>query len=1211
MKFSHLHVHTQFSLLDGAASIKNLYKKAIADGMPALAISDHGNMFGAFEFVKEAYNHKNDDGTLKVKPIVGCEFYITTDRHRKTFSKEEKDPRHHQILLAKNATGYKNLVKLTSLGYIEGMYSKYPRIDKELIHKYHEGLIATTCCLGALVPQTILKKGEAEGENEFKWWLNIFQEDYYVELQRHGIPEQEKVNEVLLKFAKKYNVKVIASNDSHYVDQKDFNAHDILLCINTGEKQSTPALREFTDDDVFAKNKRFAFPNDQFYLKTGAEMSKVFEDLPEAIDNTNEIIGKVDLLNLKRDILLPHFTVPANYKTQDEYLAHLTWSGAKERYKILTPEAEERLSFELGIIEKMGFAGYFLIVSDFIKAGRDMGVFIGPGRGSAAGSAVAYCIGITNIDPIKYNLLFERFLNPERKSMPDIDTDFDDEGRQKVLDYVVQKYGKNQVAQIITYGTMAAKSSIADVSRVMDLPLAESRAISKLVPERPGINLKRLLHAPFTIKEANASTGSAGEKSLEEKEQLQADDIENVKKLREIYKGNDLQSKILHEAEILEGSVRNTGIHASAIIIAPKDLTELLPVATSKESELWLTQIEGNSIEEAGVIKMDFLGLKTLSILKTALQLIKQNHGIEIDIDAIPLDDEKTYKLYQQGDTNGTFQFESPGMQKYLRELKPDKFADLIAMNALYRPGPMAYIPEYVDRKHGKKQVVYDLADMEEFLKETYGITVYQEQVMLLSQKLAGFSKGDADVLRKAMGKKQKAVLDKMKVQFVEGATAKGHDKNILEKVWTDWEAFAQYAFNKSHSTCYAFVAYQTAYLKAHYPSEYMAAVLNHAGSIDKITFFMEECKRMGLKVLGPDINESQNGFAVNAKGEIRFGFSGLKGVGENAIQHIIEERNKHGHYTSIYDLAKRVNHRNANKKSLESLIYSGAFDCFKDITRAQYFFQAPGDIQGLEKVLKFGSVYQAQNANATNTLFGDMQMPDIVPPKLPVCEPWPLAVQLDYEKEVTGMFMSGHPLDNYKFEMRHYNITPLADYVEFKMAVNTHPNPAKSFRLAGLVVDAQHRLTKKGKNFAVLSVEDYSGKAEFMLWSEDYVKYTNYLDKGLIVMIEGAFRQRYDGQSYDFSINKLHLLDTVKSTLTKQVVIDVEPQFINEEMVDFIDTNIKSNPGKTSIKFNVIDSRNKFKVGMYTLEKSVTMNDDLAFYLNENKDIEVSVVTA
>ena len=1205
MKFSHLHVHTQFSLLDGAASIKNLYKKAIADGMPALAISDHGNMFGAFEFVKEAYQHKNDDGTLKVKPIVGCEFYITQDRHRKSFSKDEKDPRHHQILLAKNSIGYKNLVKLTSLGYIEGMYSKYPRIDKELIHKYHEGLIATTCCLGALVPQTILKKGEEEGENEFKWWLNIFQEDYYIELQRHGIPEQEKVNEVLLKFAKKYNVKVIASNDSHYVDQEDFNAHDILLCINTGEKQSTPALREFTDDDVMIKNKRFAFPNDQFYLKTGAEMANVFEDLPEAIDNTNEIVDKVELLDLKREILLPHFVVPPGFNSQDEYLESLTWAGAKERYKILSVETEERLKFELGIIKKMGFAGYFLIVSDFIRAGRDMGVFIGPGRGSAAGSAVAYCIGITNIDPIKYNLLFERFLNPERKSMPDIDTDFDDEGRQKVIDYVVQKYGKNQVAQIITYGTMAAKSSIADVARVMDLPLAESRALSKLVPERPGINLKRLLHAPFSNKEIKDDVIS-----LEDKEQLQADDIENVKKLREIYKGNDLQSKILHEAEILEGSVRNTGIHASAIIIAPQDLTDLLPVATSKESELWLTQIEGGTIEEAGVIKMDFLGLKTLSILKTALHLIKENHGVIIEIDNIPLDDEKTYALYQHGDTNGTFQFESPGMQKYLRELKPDKFDDLIAMNALYRPGPMSYIPEYIDRKHGKKQVSYDLQDMEEFLKETYGITVYQEQVMLLSQKLAGFSKGDADVLRKAMGKKQKYILDKMKVQFVEGATAKGHSPDKLEKVWTDWEAFAQYAFNKSHSTCYAFVAYQTAYLKAHYPSEYMAAVLNHAGSIDKITFFMEECKRMGLKVLGPDINESQNGFAVNKKGEIRFGFSGLKGVGENAIENIIEERNKHGHYTSVYDLAKRVNQRAVNKKSLESLVYSGAFDCFKDITRAQYFYQAPGDSQGLEKILKFGNIFQAQSANASNTLFGDLQMPDIVPPKLSICEPWPLAVQLDYEKEVTGMYMSGHPLDNYKFEMKHYNITPLADYIEFKAAVNTHPNPAKQFRVAGLVIDAQHRLTKTGKNFGILTIEDYSGKSEFMLWSEDYVRYTNYLDKGMIVLVEGGFRPRYNSEQYEFRLAKIHLLDTVKTMLTKQVVIDIQPQFVDNNFVSFIEKNIKANPGKSSIKFNIADDRNNYKIGMYSLENGFTMNDEMAVFLNENPDIEVSVVT-
>jgi len=1206
MNFSHLHVHTQFSLLDGAASIKNLYKKAIADNMPALAISDHGNMFGVFEFVKEAYNHKNADGSLKVKPIVGCEFYITADRHRKTFSKDEKDPRNHQILLAKNEEGYKNLVKLTSLGYIEGMYSKYPRIDKDLIHKYHKGLIATTCCLGALVPQTILKKGEAEGENEFKWWLNIFQEDYYVELQRHGIPDQEKVNEVLLRFAKKYNVKVIASNDSHYVDKEDANAHDILLCINTGEKQSTEKMGMMSDDDVYAKNKRFAFPNDEFFLKTTDQMSEVFHDLPEAIDNTNEVIGKIDVLDLKKEILLPFFEVPPPFKTQDEYLEHLTWTGAKERYLVLTPAQEERLQFELGIIRKMGFAGYFLIVSDFIRHGRDIGVFIGPGRGSAAGSAVAYCIGITNIDPIKYNLLFERFLNPERKSMPDIDTDFDDDGRQKVIDYVVKKYGKNQVAQIITYGTMAAKSSIADVSRVMDLPLAESRAISKLVPERPGINLKRLIFAPLTTKEAKGGT----EKSLEEKEGLMGEDAENIKKLREIYNGNGLDSSILKEAVKLEGSVRNTGVHASAIIIAPKDLTELLPVATSKESELWLTQIEGNSIEEAGVIKMDFLGLRTLSILKTALRLIKQNHNVDIAIDDIPLDDEKTYALYQKGDTNATFQFESPGMQKYLRELKPDKFDDLIAMNALYRPGPMAYIPQFVARKHGREIVEYDLPDMEEYLQDTYGITVYQEQVMLLSQKLAGFSKGDADILRKAMGKKQKAVLDKMKLQFIDGAVAKGHPANKLEKIWTDWEAFAQYAFNKSHSTCYAFVAYQTAYIKAHYPSEYMAAVLNHAGSIDKITFFMEECKRMGIKVLGPDINESQNGFAVNDKGEIRFGFSGLKGVGENAIENIIEERDKHGRFIDCFDLVKRVSLRAVSKKSLESLIYSGAFDCFKDMHRAQYFFTAPGDVLNLEKIVKFGQVYQSNSQSTSNTLFGDLQMPDIMPPKLALCAPWQLIEQLDFEKEVTGMYMSGHPLDNFKFELRHYNITPLGQFTEIKNAPGIPPT-GTNFRLAGLVIDAQHRLTKTGKNFGILHVEDFSGKAEFMLWSEDYVKYTNYLEKGMIVMIEGSFKSRFNSDQYEFKIAKLHLLETLKSTMTKQIVIDVAPQHIDSQFVDFIDTNIREHPGKSSIKFQITDPVQQIKVSMYTLEKGFTMNDEMAVFLNENSNVEVSVMTA
>lgn len=1206
MKFSHLHVHTQFSLLDGAASIKSLYKKAIKDRMPALAISDHGNMFGVFEFVKEAYKHKDEKGNLLVKPIVGCEFYITHDRHRKTFSKEEKDPRHHQILLAKNEQGYKNLIKLTSLGYIEGMYSKYPRIDKELIHKYHEGLIATTCCLGALVPQTILKKGEAEGENEFKWWLNIFQDDYYVELQRHGMPEQDRVNEILLKLAGKYNVKVIASNDSHYTDKEDFNAHDILLCINTGEKQATPALHEFSDDDVHIKNKRFAFPNDQFYFKTTGEMSQVFHDLPEAIDNTNEIVGKVETLDLKRDILLPHFQVPANFKSQDDYLESITWAGAKKRYSILTPEIEERIKFELGVIRDMGFAGYFLIVSDFIRAGREIGVFVGPGRGSAAGSVVAYCIGITNIDPIKYKLLFERFLNPERKSMPDIDTDFDDEGRQKVIDYVVDKYGKNQVAQIITYGTMAAKSSIADVARVMDLPIAESRGLSKLVPEKPGIVLKRLLHAPFTSKEADKS----GEKSLEEEEQLQPEDVENVKKLRKIYSSEGLEGKILHEAEKLEGSVRNTGIHAAGIIIAPADLTDLIPVATSKDSDLWMTQIEGNTIEEAGVIKMDFLGLKTLSILKTTLFLIKQNKGVEIDLDTIPLNDELTYQLYQRGDTNATFQFESVGMQKHLRDLKPDKFEDLIAMNALFRPGPMAYIPRYVSRKHGREIVSYDLPEMQEILEETYGITVYQEQVMLLSQKLAGFSKGQADILRKAMGKKDKKTLDKMKSSFLEGAIAKSHPKDKLEKIWSDWEAFAQYAFNKSHSTCYAMVAYQTAYLKAHYPSEYMSAVLNHAGSIDKISFFMEECRRMGIKVLGPDINESQNGFAVNELGHIRFGFSGIKGVGEAAIENIIEEREKKGKFSNIFDLVRRVNQRNVNKRSLESLVYSGAFDCFPEMHRAQYMNQLPGDSSSLEKIIRYGSVYQTQSGNAGNTLFSNLEMPEIAQPKIPACEPWPLIIQLDKEKEVIGMYISGHPLDNFKFELKYYNIMPLADFNEVKANVEANGSGTGTIRLAGLVTDAQHRISKTGKPFGIMNLEDFSGKAEFMLWSEDFARYKHYLEAGKILMVEGAFRQRFNNGQYSFNITKMHLLETVKTTLTRQVVIDIDARSLDEQFVNFIEKNVTGHPGTATIKFNVAAGESDRKLSLYSIGRGFSMNDELAEFLEGNKAIGVTVLT-
>jgi DNA polymerase-3 subunit alpha len=1183
--------------------------------MPAIAITDHGNMFGAFEFVSEAYKHKNEDGSLKVKPIVGCEFYVVADRHRKTFSKEQKDERYHQVLLAKNKTGYQNLVKLTSLGYIEGMYSKYPRIDKELIEKYHEGLIATTCCIGAYVPQTILHENEEKAEKEFKWWLDLFGEDYFIELQRHNIKEQEHINNTLLKFSKKYNVPVIATNDSHYTDREDYNAHDILLCINTGEKKATPGYDDFVNDDVHLKDRRFKFPNDQFYFKTADEMKTLFSDIPEAIDNTGMIVDRVELLNLKKDILLPAFPIPPSFQLHDdsnlnqwEYLKHLTWEGAKRRYSEITQEIEERIEFELFTIKTMGFAGYFLIVSDFIREGRSRGVFIGPGRGSAAGSVVAYCIGITNIDPIKYNLLFERFLNPDRKSMPDIDTDFDDEGRQKVIDYVVEKYGKAQVAQIITYGTMAAKMSIKDVARVLDLPLAESNALAKLVPERPGIELGRLLQAPIWTKESKN-----GEKSLEEKENLGADDIETIKKLREIYNGNNLESQVLHEAERLEGSVRNTGIHAAGIIIAPKDLTVLIPVCTAKDSSLWVTQIEGSIIEDAGVIKMDFLGLKTLTIIKNALRLIKENHKVEIDIDTIPLDDQKTFELYQRGDTIGTFQFESPGMQKYLRDLKPDQFADLIAMNALYRPGPLAYIPNFIDRKHGREQIEYDLPEMEEYLAETYGITVYQEQVMLLAQKLAGFSKGDADVLRKAMGKKQKSVLDKMKSQFITGATKRGLPADKLEKIWTDWEAFAQYAFNKSHSTCYAYVAYQTAWLKAHYPSEYMAAVLNNAGSIDKITFFMEECKRMGLKVLGPDINESKKGFAVNMAGDIRFGLGGLKGVGEAAVESIIAEREKGGAYVSVFDMIKRINQRAVNKKTLESLAYAGAFDCFTEMHRAQYFHVPAGETaSGLEKIIRYGNIYQAQSTQATNTLFGDLPaVMDIQPPKIPNCEPWTLTELLEHEKEVTGMFMSGHPLDHFRFEIKHYGITTLAEYNEIREGLTPGSNPGRSFRLAGLVVDAQHRVTKTGRQFGSFTIEDYSGKSEFMLWSDDYMRYTNYLEKGKNLFLTGYFKQRFNRPEFEFKVEKIILLESIKQNLTKQVIVDVEARHLNEEMVRFFEKNVKKYPGRSGLRFNITEPKMNCKVSLYMMENGFEMNDEMTAFLQNMPELEVQVVTA
>ncbi len=1188
MQFSHLHNHSQFSLLDGASKISSMFKKAKADNMPAVAITDHGNMFGVFQFVAEA-------GKQGVKPIVGCEFYLVNDRHKQVFTKELKDKRYHQLFLAKNPEGYQNLVKLCSLGFMEGMYSKYPRIDKELVLKYHKGLIATTCCLGASVPQAILRDGEEAAEKEFKWWLDLFGEDYYIEVQNHFIPEQQTVNEVLLRFAKKYNVKVIASNDSHYLDQKDANAHDILLCINTGEKQATPTYKDI-EGDFDMKGKRFAFYNDQFYFKTTEEMTKLWSHVPEAIDNTNEIVGKVETLKLTKDVMLPNFQIPSTFLSQDDYLEHITMEGAKKRYIDIDQVVEERLRFELHTIRTMGFAGYFLIVADFISAGRDLGVYVGPGRGSAAGSVVAYCLGITNIDPIKYNLLFERFLNPDRKSLPDIDTDFDDEGRQKVIDYVVDKYGKNQVAHIATYGTMAAKMSIKDVSRVLDLPLQESNALAKLVPEKPKITLDRIFNAALT-----------GDKSLADKEGLNPEELEQVKELRRIKESGGLPATVIENALILEGSVRGTGIHAAGIIIAPSDLTDILPVATSKDVSLLITQYDGSVIENAGVIKMDFLGLKTLSILKEAVRLIKQNHNETIILDDLPLDDKTTYELYQRAETNGTFQFESPGMQKHLRDLKPDQFSDLIAMNALFRPGPMVYIPNYIARKHGREKIEYDLPEMEEYLSDTYGITVYQEQVMLLSQKLANFTKGDADVLRKAMGKKDKATIDKMKGKFMEGGAANNHPVDKLDKIWTDWEAFAQYAFNKSHSTCYGLVAYQTGYLKANYPPEFMAAVLsNSLGNIEKITFFMDECKRMGLSLLVPDVNESSRSFAVNKKGQIRFGLGAIKGVGDAAVDAIVEERQKNGEYADIFDFVSRINVRQVNKKSLESLALAGAFDCFSEVERSQYFSLDPQDNTNfIEKIVRYSSRMAELKAEATASLFGELGAGtgnDIAKPRIPTSEPWSVMEQLKNEKEVVGVYISGHPLDEYKTEIASFCNSNTGQ-------LESRQNVAQTF--AGIVTKVNVRTSANGNQFMIFTIEDYAGNYEFALFSKDYIQFERFIALDRLLFINGSYqlKNRHMDQMV-FKIQSIELLSEILSDRTKEIKLRLDLNRLTPALLDLLQETLERNKGDKKLTLEVYDEQEKIGMDFLSRKMQVSIGKGLISELKELENVGFKLIS-
>ncbi len=1186
MQFSHLHNHSQFSLLDGASKISSMFKKAKEDNMPAVAITDHGNMFGVFQFVAEAGKHG-------VKPIVGCEFYLVADRHKQVFTKELKDKRYHQLFLAKNPEGYQNLIKLCSLGFMEGMYSKYPRIDKELVLKYHKGLIATTCCLGASVPQAILRAGEDEAEKEFKWWLDLFGEDYYVEVQNHHIPEQQVVNEVLLRFAKKYNVKVIASNDSHYLDQKDANAHDILLCINTGEKQSTPSYKDI-EGDFDMKGKRFAFYNDQFYFKTTQEMTDLWSHIPEAIDNTNEIVGKVEILELKKDVLLPNFTIPSTFLSQDDFLEHLTMEGAKKRYVDISIVVEERIKFELHTIRTMGFAGYFLIVADFINAGKDLGVYVGPGRGSAAGSVVAYCLGITNIDPIKYNLLFERFLNPDRKSLPDIDTDFDDEGRQKVIDYVVEKYGRNQVAHIATYGTMAAKMSLKDVARVLDLPLSESNALAKLVPERPKITLERIFNASLT-----------GDGSLADRENLSSDELEQVKQLRQIKSSGGLPSRVIESAMILEGSVRGTGIHAAGIIIAPHDLTDIMPVATSKDVSLLITQFDGSVIENAGVIKMDFLGLKTLSILKESIRLIEQNHKITIDLDAIPLDDATTFEMYQRGETNATFQFESAGMQKHLRDLKPDQFSDLIAMNALFRPGPMVYIPNYIARKHGREKIEYDVPEMEEYLSDTYGITVYQEQVMQLSQKLANFTKGDADVLRKAMGKKDKPTIDKMKGKFIDGGLSNSHPPDKLEKIWSDWESFAEYAFNKSHSTCYGLVAYQTGYLKANYAPEYMSAVLsNSLGNIEKITFFMDECKRMGLSLLVPDVNESSRSFAVNKKGQIRFGLGAIKGVGEAAVDSIVEERQARGEYKDIFDFVSRINSRQVNRRCLESLALAGAFDCFSDIQRSQFFATDNEGITFIEKIVRYSAKISELKAAATQSLFGELGAGtgnDISMPKIPVTEPWSVMEQLKNEKEVVGVYISGHPLDEYKIEIQNF-CNSNSGLLESK------PNIVQSF--AGIVTKINVRTSANGNQFMIFTLEDYAGNYEFALFAKDFIQFERFIAQDRLLYIQGSYqlKNKHTDQMV-FKIQSIELLTELLEERTKELRLRLNLSHLNLETVDYLEDLFDQYKGNKKVILEVYDEQDRVQLDFLSRKVQLTISKALVMDLSKVENIGFKLI--
>ncbi|MDT8415539.1 MAG: DNA polymerase III subunit alpha [Flavobacteriaceae bacterium] len=1195
-RFSHLHTHSRFSVLQATSTFKELVSESVKQNMPALAVTDIGNMMGAFLFVKEVANqnklaaeqHKKegkDTPFEPLKPIVGCVFHVCED----CSDKSHKDNGYQMVFLAKNKNGYRNLCKLSSLAFTQGFYY-VPRIDKKLVETYKEDLIVLSGNVYGELYAKILNLGEHQAEEALLWWKETFADDFYIEINKHGQQDEDRANEVLLQFSKKHHVKIVATNATFYTYKKDAEAHDILLCVKDGEKRATPKGR--------GRGYRYGLDNQEYYFKSGDEMKAVFKSMPEAILNVQEVVDKIEVYSLAREVLLPKFDIPKDFESnnpegddkaaENAYLKFLTYKGAEKRYPKLTDEIRERIDFELEIIAKTGYPGYFLIVQDFIAEARKMDVSVGPGRGSAAGSAVAYCLGITNIDPIAYDLLFERFLNPERVSLPDIDIDFDDDGRSKVMDYVIKKYGANQVAQIITYGTMAAKSALRDTARVLDLSLPDADRLAKMIPDNLSLQKISLLDVL--------------QKPLEDlKEKVRSEDFQSLSDLRDLSENDDLMGETIRQAAVLEGSLRNTGIHACGVIITPEDLTNLVPIATSKESDLYATQFDNSVVESAGLLKMDFLGLKTLTLIKDTLKLIKYRHRVELDPDLFPLDDAKTYELFQRGETVGIFQYESAGMQKYLRELKPTQFTDLIAMNALYRPGPMDYLPSFIKRKQGEEPIAYEIPEMEGILKETYGITVYQEQVMLLSQKLANFTKGEADILRKAMGKKIIELLNQLKPKFLTNGQNNGHPKDKLEKIWKDWEAFAKYAFNKSHATCYAWVAYQTAYLKANYPSEYMAAVLsNNMSDIKKVSFFMEECKRMGLRVLGPDVNESFFKFTVNDDNAIRFGMGAVKGVGAGAVETFVENR-KDSKYKSVFDVAKRVNLQAANKKAFENLALAGAFDSFPGTHRAQYFQDEGDGLIFLEKIIRYGAKFQ-ENENASQvSLFGDasdVQMPE---PVLPPCESWSTMEKLRKEKEVVGIFISGHPLDDFETELKYFCNGTLGMLKDLPALLN------RDLNICGIVSNVMHRVSKAGRGWATFTLDDYSDSHEFRIFGDEYLKHRHFLVENYFLYLKINIREGYvnkqTGQRSEPAIQyrDFEMLHDVREKLAKKLIVEIQADTLNKNTVEKLREVTEANQGNVPLEITLVQADAQLHITLPSRKYKVNPTDVLLESLRAN----------